>query len=93
MNFEEIIHNRDCEKSRQISTKLGVPICLFSKFSRLVPEFGGLGYFTTHSSPPSSGTNLPIFKIGRLVPELGTNLSTFFRIFVLNYLYKVHLLT
>ena len=25
---------------------------------RLVPEFGGLGYFTTYPSSPSSGTNL-----------------------------------
>ena len=61
MNFVEIIQNRDSEKSRQISTKLGV-FCLFSKFSRLVPEFGGLGYFTRYPSQPNSGTNLPNFE-------------------------------
>ena len=75
MNFVEIIQNKYSEKSRQISTKLGVPICLFSKLSRLVPEFGGLGYFTRYPSQPNLGTNLPNFEKCQILysgaPQIG----------------------
>ena len=38
MNFVEIIQKRDSEKSRQISTKLRVPICLFWKLADWYPS-------------------------------------------------------
>ena len=50
---------------RQIGTKS----MIIFKIGRLVPELGGLEYLVKYPTLPSSSTNLPILKIGRLVPQ------------------------
>ena len=48
--------------SMENKLKSGWCAASYQNSSRLVPEFGGLGYFTKYPSPPSSGTSLGILR-------------------------------